>query len=140
MRQRAVKRFMTTHSCSAIGTEMSPACERNARAEIPILGQRTVVRVGKGGVPDCTQSSGSSSWTQVTQGVLVPVAPQVDTAANLPERLVESHGSNFFGQRAAHRGRSVFHGNVGDASGSLDQKLGRGGQRWKQAPGYSAGG
>src|ERR1700676_4260788 len=64
----------------------------------------------------------------------------LNTAANLPERLVESHESNFFGQTAAHGGRFVFHGSVGDASGSLDQKMGRGGLRWKHAPGYSAGG
>jgi hypothetical protein len=30
---------------------MSPGCERNAEAEIRILAQRTVVRVGKGGCP-----------------------------------------------------------------------------------------
>lgn len=76
---------------------MSPACEHNAGAEIRILAQRTVVRIGKGGVPDCTQRQRASSWTQGTQGVLVPVAPNVDTGANLPERLVESHESNFFG-------------------------------------------
>jgi hypothetical protein len=95
---------------------MSPACERNAAAEIRILAQRTVVCVGKGGVPDCIQRQGAPSWTQVTQEVVVPVAPQVDTAANLPERLVESHESNFFGQTAARGGRFVFHGSVGDAS------------------------
>ncbi len=119
---------------------MSPACERNAGAEIRILAQRTVVRVGKGGVFDWTQRQGASTWTQVRQGVLVPVARHVDTGANLPERLVEIHENNLLGQTATHGGRFVFHGSVGDASGSLDHKMGRGSLRWKQAPGYSAGG
>jgi hypothetical protein len=74
------------------------------------------------------------------QRALVPVAPHVDTAANLPERLVESHGNDLFGQSATHGGRLVSLGSIGDASDSFGQKLGRGGFGRKQAPGYSVGG
>ncbi len=52
---------------------MSPAGKRNAGAEIRILAQGTVVRVGKEGVPNWGQRQGASSWTQGTQGVLAPV-------------------------------------------------------------------
>jgi hypothetical protein len=52
---------------------MSPACERNAGTETPILAQRTVVRMGIRGT-DRTQRRGAFHWTQTTQGVLVPVA------------------------------------------------------------------
>src|ERR1700680_2648409 len=82
-KQPAERPFMTAHSCSAAGTETSPASEPIAGAEMRILTQRTGVRGGKGG-----------RWTQAAQAVLVPVAPRDDTAANLPERWVESYENN----------------------------------------------
>src|SRR5947207_15779009 len=72
------------------------------------------------------------------QRALVPVPPQADTAANLPERLVESHENDLFEQSAAHGGRLVPHGSVGDANDSFCQKLGCGGFGRKQTPGCSA--
>jgi hypothetical protein len=47
---------------------MSTASERNAACEIRILAQGTVVRVGKGGVPNWRQRQGASNWTHATQG------------------------------------------------------------------------
>src|SRR5258707_9231786 len=79
-RQWAITRFITRHSCSAIGTLLGPGCKRNARAKTRILSQRTAVRAGKRGVSNWPQRLERLVGHKECKGHLFLCPPQADTA------------------------------------------------------------